>query len=55
MPQSVVGVPHVIAVCPEDLDISKVPEDTDSVLLRFTSSDEACLASAIVSAMHAST
>lgn len=40
MPESIIGVPHVVAVCPDDLEIAKVPEDSDSLLLRLASEDE---------------
>ena len=40
VPEKLVGVPHVLAVCPEDLEVAKAPEDASSVLLRFTSEAE---------------
>ena len=43
MPESLVGVPHVVAVCPDDLEVAKAPEDSDSVLLRCASEDEVIL------------
>ena len=40
VPESVVGVPHVVAVCPETLEVAKAPEDSNSVLLRCSSEEE---------------
>ena len=40
VPESVVGVPHVVAACPDDMEVPKVPEDSDSVLLRLSSEAE---------------
>ena len=39
------GAPHVVAICSEDVEISKVAEDSDSLLLRFASEDEVALIS----------